>query len=58
MTRGTAGASYYSGIKTGGSVKINLLPTKPTVVSTNTTVVSTSGTEIIFNVMAGSDSDG
>lgn len=58
VTRGTAGASYYSGIKTGGSVKINLLPAKPTVVSTNTTVVSTSGTEVIFNVMAGSDSDG
>ena len=58
VTQGTAGASYYSGIKTGGSVKINLLPAKPTVVSTNTTVVSTSGTEVIFNVMAGSDSDG
>lgn len=58
VTRGSAGASYYSGIKTGGSVKINLLPAKPTVVSTNTTVVSTSGTEVIFNVMAGSDSDG
>ena len=58
ITRGSAGASYYSGIKTGGSVKINLLPAKPTVVSTNTTVVSTSGTEVIFNVMAGSDSDG
>ena len=58
VTQGTAGASYYSGIKTGGSVKINLLPAKPTVVSTNTTVVSTSGTEVIFNVMAGYDSDG
>ena len=58
VTRGSAGESYYSGIKTGGSVKINLLPAKPTVVSTNTTVVSTSGTEVIFNVMAGSDSDG
>ena len=58
VTRGLAGESYYSGIKTGGSVKINLLPAKPTVVSTNTTVVSTSGTEVIFNVMAGSDSDG
>lgn len=58
VTQGSAGASHYSGIKTGGSVKINLLPAKPTVVSTNTTVVSTSGTEVIFNVMAGSDSDG
>ena len=58
VTRGTAGESYYSGIKTGGSVKINLLPARPTVVSTNTTVVSASGTEVIFNVRAGSDSDG
>ena len=58
VTIGTAGENYYSGIKTGGSVKINLLPAKPTVVSTNTTVVSTSGTEVIFNVMAGSDQDG
>ena len=58
VTQGTAGTSYYSGINTGGSVKINLLPAKPTVVSTNTTVVSTSGTEVIFNVMAGSDADG
>lgn len=58
MTLGTAGENYYSGIKTGGSVKINLLPAKPTVVSTNTTVVSTSGTEVIFNVKAGSDQDG
>lgn len=58
VTRGSAGASYYSGIKTGGSVKINLLPEKPTVVSTNTTVVSTSGTEVIFNVKAGPDFDG
>lgn len=58
VTQGSAGASYYSGIKTGGSVKINLLPAKPTVISTNTTVVSTSGTEVIFNVKAGSDKDG
>ena len=58
VTRGTAGESYYSGIKTGGSVKINLLPAKPTVISTNTTVVSASGTEVIFNVKAGSDKDG
>ena len=58
VTQGTAGASYYSGIKTGGSVKINLLPAKPTIISTNTTVVSASGTEVIFNVKAGSDKDG
>lgn len=58
VAQGKAGSSYYSGIKTGGSVKINLLPAKPTVVSTNTTVVSTSGTEVIFNVTPGSDSDG
>lgn len=58
VTQGSAGASYYSGIKTGGSVKINLLPAKPTIISTNTTVVSASGTEVIFNVRAGSDQDG
>ena len=30
ITRGTAGSSYYSGIKTGGSLKVNSLPgTRP-----------------------------
>lgn len=34
VTRGSAGSSYYSGIKTGGSCKINTLPNAPTVSKT------------------------
>lgn len=58
VVRGSAGSEYFSGIKTGGLVQVNRLPTAPTVVSTNTTEVSASGTEVIFNVRAGSDPDG
>ena len=57
VVRGSAGPEYYSGIKTGGLVSVNQLPNAPTIVSTNTTVVSTSGTKVIFNVRAGSDPD-
>ena len=57
VARGSAGSKYFSGIKTGGLVQVNQLPKAPTVVSTNTTVVSASGTEVIFNVRAGSDPD-
>lgn len=58
VVRGKAGAKYFSKIKTGGLVQVNRLPDAPQIVSTNTTVVSTSGTEVIFNVKAGSDKDG
>lgn len=58
VTRGSAGQKYFSGIKTGGLVQVNRLPDAPQIVSTNTTVVSTSGTEVIFNVKVGSDEDG
>lgn len=58
VTRGWAEDNYFSGIKIGSPVKINQLPAKPTVVSTNTKVVSASGTEVIFNVTAGSEPDG
>lgn len=58
VVHGKAGPKYFSGIKTGGLVQVNQLPKAPTVVSTNTTVVSASGTEVIFNVRVGSDEDG
>ena len=58
VVRGKAGPKYFSKIKTGGLVQVNQLPKAPTIVSTNTTVVSASGTEVIFNVRAGSDPDG
>ena len=58
VTRGWAEKNYYSGIRISSPVKINQLPAKPTVVSTNTKVVSASGTEVIFNVTAGSEPDG
>lgn len=58
VVRGKAGQKYFSEIKTGGLVQVNRLPKAPTIVSTNTTVVSASGTEVIFNVRVGSDEDG
>lgn len=58
VVRGIAGQKYFSEIKTGGLVQVNQLPKAPTIVSTNTTAVSASGTEVIFNVKAGSDKDG
>ena len=58
VVHGKAGPKYFSEIKTGGLVQVNQLPKAPTVVSTNTTVVSASGTEVIFNVRVGSDEDG
>ena len=58
VTRGWAEKNYYSGIKIGSPVKINQLPESPKIVSTNTRVVSASGTEVIFNVTAGSEPDG
>ena len=58
VTRGWAEENYYSGIKIGSPVKINQLPASPEIVSTNTRVVSASGTEVIFNVTAGSEPDG
>lgn len=57
VTRGWAEENYYSGIKIGSPVKINQLPESPKIVSTNTRVVSASGTEVIFNVAAGSEPD-
>lgn len=56
VTRGTAGSSYYSGIKTGGSLKVNSLPGTPSVTPSATTVRST-GNDISFTVTAGSDPD-
>jgi hypothetical protein len=57
VTRGTAGSSYYSGIKTGGKLKVNSLPGAPSVTPSATTVRST-GNNVSFTVTAGSDSDG
>lgn len=46
VTRGSAGSSYYSGIKTGGSVTVNVLPDTPTLKNGTTTVTGTSQTII------------
>lgn len=56
VTRGTAGSSYYSGIKTGGSLKVNSLPGTPSVMPSATTVRST-GNDVSFTVTAGPDLD-
>lgn len=59
VTRGAAGSSYYSGIKTGGSVTINSLPATPSITSptaaTNTYVSTT--TSVNITVSPGADTD-
>lgn len=56
VTQGSAGSSYYSGIKTGGSVTVNHVPNAPTA-SADTTRVPSTGATVKFTVTAGSDSD-
>lgn len=56
VTKGTAGSSYWSSIKTGGSVTINSLPAAPSV-SIDKTIVPSSGGTVTFTVNAGADSN-
>lgn len=56
QTRGSAGSSYYSGLKTGGLVTINSLPAAPSVSMDKTKLPSSGGT-VTFTVTAGADSD-
>ena len=58
VTKGSAGSSYYSGIATGGSVKVNSLPTKPLGGTVSPTLVPASGGTVTFNITPGTDSDG
>lgn len=58
VTKGSAGSSYYSEITTGGSVKINTRPQKPSAGTVSPTIISTSGGTVTFNVTTGADSDG
>lgn len=57
VTRGTAGASFYSGIKTGGSVTINSLPAKPALNPGSNVVLPSTQSEQIVTATAGTDSD-
>lgn len=58
VTKGSAGPSYYSGIRTGGSVKINSKPTKPLSGSVSPTIIPAAGGTVTFTVSPGNDSDG
>lgn len=58
VTKGEAGSSYYSTIKTGGSVKINSKPTKPSGGNVSPTMIPAAGGTVTFTVFPGSDSDG
>lgn len=58
VTKGSAGSSYYSGITTGGNVKINSKPTKPLSGSVSPTKIPAAGGTVTFTVSPGSDSDG
>lgn len=55
VTRGSAGVSYYSSIKTGGSVQVNRLPSKPTVTADKSQIKMYETAKI--TATAGSDSD-
>lgn len=56
ICRGSAGASYYSEIKTGGSLRINSIPASP-IVSSNFSTVKSTGDTVNFTVSPGSDLD-
>ena len=58
VTKGEAGSSYYSGIRTGGSVKINSKPTKPSGGNASPIIIPAAGGTVTFTVSPGSDSDG
>lgn len=54
ITMGSAGASYYSTMKTGGSVTINTLPGNPSFTTGTRTVTSTT-TSVTDTITGGSD---
>ena len=56
VTRGDAGAAYYSGMKTGGSVTINTLPNPPTV-SASTTLITSSSKGAYLTATPGASND-
>ena len=57
VTKGGAGSSYWSSIKTGGSVTVNRLPTAPTV--TGSSGIVTPGAALEWAVtVSGTDADG
>ena len=58
VTKGEAGSPYYSVIRTGGSVKINSKPTKPSGGNASPTIIPAAGGTVTFTVFPGSDSDG
>lgn len=58
VTKGSAGSSYYSGIATGGNVKINSKPTKPLGGTVSPTIIPAAGGTVAFTVSPGNDSDG
>lgn len=56
VTKGSAGSQYYSGIKTGGNVTVNTLPTKPAASAAPTLIPSTGGV-VNFTLETGTDID-
>ena len=55
VTRGSAGSSYYSGIKTGGSVTINSKPNAPSISPSTTQTLASTSTGIKVAATPGSD---
>lgn len=55
VTRGSAGSSYYSGIKTGGSVTINSKPNAPSISPSTTQTLASTSTGVKVTATPGSD---
>ena len=57
ITHGTAGSNYYSGIKTGGSIIINSLPSAPSVTVNKTFLTSNENSVTFSDIAAGTDAN-
>lgn len=57
VARGSAGSSYYSGIKTGGSIIVNSLPSAPKVTVDKTFLLSNEDSVTFSNITVGTDVD-
>lgn len=55
VTRGSAGSSYYSSIKTGGSVTINSKPNAPSISPSTTQTLASTSTGVKVTATPGSD---
>lgn len=58
VTKGTAGSSYYSSIRTGGNTRINSRPTRPSGGTASPAKIPAAGGMVTFTISPGTDIDG